>query len=263
MNTFTQNLATSTNYKRTENGALAHKSTLSKVYDMFALGGAYRNRDEEDCIDLFCNALGEDRTLAIKCLFYLRDVRGGQGERRFFRVCYRWLAETRTYKTLALRNLDKVSEFGRWDDLIYVTFGTPLQDNALEIIKNQLTLDVQCETPSLLAKWLPSENASSAQTKAYGTIVREYLGMSHKEYRLLLTSLRNKIRIVETLMSQNRWDEIEFDKIPSRAGLIYKNAFARRDIIAKKYEEFVKDDNTTVNARFFIVLITFILFIFD
>ena len=49
-------------------------------------------------------------------------------------------------------------------------------------------------------------------------------------------------------MSQNRWDEIEFDKIPSKAGLVYKNAFARRDIIAKKYEEFAKDTTKTVNA---------------
>ena len=247
MNTFTENLKTSTNYKLTENGALAHKSTLSKVYDMFAFGGAYRNRTEEDCIQLFSEALEEAEDLAIKCLFYLRDVRGGQGERRFFRVCFRWLClnEPKT----ALRNLDQVSEFGRWDDLIYTAFGTELEVPALDIIKEQLELDVQCKTPSLLAKWLPSENASSNLTKIMGGIVRQHLGLSHKEYRLLLSSLRGKIKIVETLMSQNRWDEIEFDKIPSRAGLIYKNAFARRDIIAKKYENFVKDENTTVNAK--------------
>jgi hypothetical protein len=44
------------------------------------------------------------------------------------------------------------------------------------------------------------------------------------------------------------WDKIEFDKIPSKAGLIYKNAFARRDIIAKKYEAFAKNKDTKVNA---------------
>jgi len=247
MNTFTENLKTSTNYKLTENGCLSHKSTLSKVYDMFAFGGAYRNRTEEDCIQLFSEALEENESLAIKCLFYLRDIRGGQGERRFFRVCFKWLA--RTHEDVAYRNIEQVSEFGRWDDLIYVSFDTPLQDKALKIIKNQLILDVNCKTPSLLAKWLPSENASSDLTKANGSIIRKYLGFTHKEYRLLLTSLREKIKIVETLMSQNRWDEIEFDKIPSRAGLIYKNAFARRDIIAKKYENFVKDENTTINAK--------------
>jgi hypothetical protein len=49
-------------------------------------------------------------------------------------------------------------------------------------------------------------------------------------------------------MSEGRWDEIEFDKIPSKAGLIYKNAFSRRDILAKKYETFAKSEKTTVNA---------------
>lgn len=66
------------NITLTENFAIARKSTLNKVYDMFALGGAYRNRTDEDCILLFKNALEEDETLALKCLFYLRDVRGGK-----------------------------------------------------------------------------------------------------------------------------------------------------------------------------------------
>lgn len=66
------------NITLTENLAVARKSTLNKVYDMFALGGAYRNRTDEDCILLFKNAIKEDETLALKCLFYLRDVRGGK-----------------------------------------------------------------------------------------------------------------------------------------------------------------------------------------
>ena len=247
MNTFMDNLEKDSNYKLTENGAIAHKSTLSAVYDMFALGGAYRNRSDDDCITQFIKALDENEELAIKCLFYLRDIRGGQGERRYFRVCFKWLADNRF--DIAKRNLEQVSEFGRWDDLIYSCADTKLEDDALEIIKHQLALDVTCQTPSLLAKWLPSENASSKETKRLGSKVRSYLGVTHKEYRKMLSILRDKIRIVETLMSQNRWDEIEFDKIPSRAGMIYRNAFARRDIIAKKYENFVKDDDVKINAK--------------
>lgn len=246
MNTFMNGLQNASNYAVTENGALAHKTTRSAIYDMFALGGAYRKRNDEDCILLFKNALEENETLALKCLFYLRDCRGGQGERRFFRVCYKWLAQK--HADVARRNFELISEYGRYDDVIYALIGTPLENDALEFIKNQLALDLECKTPSLLAKWLPSENASAVKTKKMGNIIREYLGMTHREYRKTLSILRERINLLERLMSANRWDEIEFDKIPSKAGLIYKNAFARRDIIAKKYEAFAKSEDTKVNA---------------
>ena len=247
MNTFLTGLKTQTNYGLTENGAVKHNTTQSKVLDMFAMCGAYRNRSDEDCIVAFQSALQEDVTLAMKCLFYLRDIRGGQGERRFFRVCFKWLCTE--LPEVAIRNLDNISEFGRWDDLIYGTLDTPVFEEAMTIVKKQLILDLDCKTPSLLGKWLPSENASSRKTKIAGSAVRNSLGWTHKEYRKVLSSLREKINIVETLMSENRWDEIEFDKIPSKAGLVYRNAFARRDIIKAKYEKFAKDKTTKVNAE--------------
>lgn len=242
---FLDSLKRETNIAITENGAVAHKSTLRKVYDMFAFGGAYRTKNDADCILLFKNALEENEELALKCLFYLRDCRGGQGERRFFRVCYKWLCEK--YPSIAERNLEQVSEYGRWDDLIYVAVGTPVEARMLSLIKYQLLLDMDSKTPSLLAKWMPSINASAKETVKTGHIIRKFLGMTNKEYRKALASLRTKINIVEKLMSENRWDEIEFDKLPSKAGLKYKNAFAARDILAKKYAEFARSD-AKVNA---------------
>lgn len=247
MNTFLNEMISKDNITLTENGGLTRKTTKSAVLDMFALGGSYRNRSDEDVILLFKNAYEENKELALKCLFYLRDVRGGQGERRFFRVAFRWLCENAALD--AFVNLKNISEYGRWDDLIYSTFGTHLEIDACSIIADQLYLDVQCETPSLLAKWLPSQNASNKTTKEYGRIIARYLGGTDRQYRKMLSRLREKIKIVERLMSENRWDEIQFDKIPSRAGIIYRNAFARRDILAKKYEAFAKDKNTKVNAE--------------
>lgn len=246
MNGFLNALTNDTNYRYTENGAVTHKTTRSDLLDMFALCGAYRNRSDSDCILAFSKALAENEVYALKCLFYLRDVRGGQGERRFFRVCMRWLANE--HPEIARRNLKLIPEYGRWDDL-YCLDGTNLDADMYAFIKEQLTLDFECKTPSLLAKWLKSENASSKETKYLGDRTRRAMGMSHKQYRKTLSMLRERINIVERLMSENRWDEIEFDKIPSRAGLIYKNAFARRDIIAKKYESFAKNKNTKVNAE--------------
>ena len=252
-NTFLNGMKQVNNYAITENGALTHFTTMDGLMDLFAMGAAYRTRTDEDVILLFKKAFDENPVYALKCLFYIRDVRGGQGERRFFRVATKYLAK---YDTAAMqRNLIHVPEFGRWDDL-FVFIGTPLEADALNIIKHQLALDAQCKTPSLLAKWMPSENTSSAKTVKTAKVVRKFLGMSPKQYRKVLSALRARINVLERLMSEGRWDEIEFDKIPSKAGLKYKNAFARHDIErmkknpeVKTYADFAKDENTKVNAK--------------
>ena len=246
-NKFLQHLKEETNLGYTENGAIKRNSTLSGVMDMFALGGAYRNRSVEDKLSLFIKAFEEDRLLAMKCLFYMRDIRGGQGEREFFRVCFRWVAKN--YPDIARKNLALISEYGRYDDMWISTFETPVQNDTLKFIKDLLTLDISCKAPSLLAKWLPSENASSAKTKHNARVIKNYLGMSSKQYRKTLSFLRERINVLERLMSAGEWDKIEFDKIPSKAGFKYRNAFARRDMIAKKYEKFAKDTTTKVNAK--------------
>lgn len=235
------------NYTYTENGAVSLRSTLDAVYDLFALGAAYRQRSEEDVIILFKKAYRENAELAMKCLFYIRDAREGQGERRFFRVCMNWLAKSDD-REAAKRNLQYVSEFGRWDDL-YCFVDTPLQNDALEIMRQQIALDMSCKTPSLLAKWLKSINTSSAESRRLANITREYFGMTHKQYRRTLSILRERINVLEKLMSAGEWDKIEFDKIPSRAGLIYRNAFAHRDVLRERYEKFIMDKNTKVNAK--------------
>ena len=249
-NKFLNGLQDATNFGYTENGAICRKTTKSDLLDMFAMGGAYRSRSDEDVILLFKKAYIENPVYALKCLFYLRDVRGGQGERRFFRICVKWLAN---YDTEAMRrNLRYIPMFGRYDDL-YVFVGTPLENDAVNIMKEQLALDVECKTPSLLAKWLKSENTSSVESRRLANITRQHFGMNHKQYRKTLSVLRNRINIVERLMSENRWDEIEFDKIPSKAGMIYKNAFARHDIerqqaAVQSYADFAKDTTKKVNA---------------
>ena len=245
-NKFMNGLRESANIGYTENGAIKRNSTNSMLLDMFALGGAYRNRSDADVILLFKNAYEENPVYALKCLFYLRDVRGGQGERRFFRVAMKWLAQN--HPDAAHRNLVNVAEYGRWDDL-YVFVDTPLEADAFDVMRQQLILDVQCKTPSLLAKWLKSENTSSRESRRLANKTREYLGWSHKQYRKTLSILRERINLLERLMSAGKWDEIEFDKIPSRAGFIYKNAFARRDMIKAKYESFAKNTETKVNAE--------------
>ena len=253
MNTFMNGLTNASNFAFTENGALTHKTTKSDLLDMFAMGAAYRTRTDADVILMFRKAFKENPVYALKCLFYIRDVRGGQGERRFFRVAMRDLATQNT--DAVIRNIQYIPEFGRWDDL-YALVGTPAEKAALNLIKDQLSLDVQCKTPSLLAKWLKSENTSSKESVRLANITRKHLGMTHKQYRKTLSILRERINVLERLMSAGKWDEIEFDKIPSKAGMKYKNAFAKHDIDrmradkdVQSYADFAKDTTKKVNAK--------------
>ena len=234
------------NFTLTENGALTHKTTHSYLLDMFAMGGAMRNRQDNEIILMFKRAFEENPTYALKCLFYLRDIRGGQGERRFFRICMKWLAEN--HPDAAKRNLKLIPEYGRWDDL-YCFVDTCLEDETFQFMREQFLLDLNCKTPSLLGKWLASENATSVKVKQLGKLTAKKFGLTPRKYRQYLSELRTRINVLEKLMSENRWEEIKFDQIPSRAGLIYKNAFAKRDIIKKKYEDFARDTTKKVNAE--------------
>lgn len=245
MNTFMNNLERNANFTQTTNGALAHKTTLSSVMDMFAMGGAMRNNSENDIILMFKNAFEENEDLTLKCLFYLGDIRRGQGERRFFKICLKWLADHHPNKMRKL--VQYIPEYSRWDTL-YTFFDTKCEKDALYVIRKQLKEDLKSKTPSLLGKWLKSENASSAETKRLARKTRHFLNMTSKQYRVMLTSLREKINVLENLMSHNRWDEIEFGMIPSKAGLNYANCFCNRNETAERYKEYIENKKTKVNA---------------
>lgn len=253
MDKFLKGLVNETNFAYTENGGITHKTTKSDLLDMFAMGAAMRNRSDEDVILMFRKAYAENPTYALKCLFYIRDIRGGQGERRFFRLCLTDLAKQDP--EAMRRNIKNIPEYGRWDDL-YALIGTQVEDDMWKFMKHQLVLDTQSKTPSLLAKWMKSENTSSKESKRLGRHTRVQMHMTPRQYRKTLSILRERINVLERLMSAGRWSEIEFDKIPSKAGFIYKNAFARHDIERmmqnkniQSYKEFIQDETKRVNAK--------------
>src|SRR5690606_29545768 len=74
-------------YSNTENGAVTLKSSNDALVDLFFQSGSARNWSEEQIRDIFVKALVEDTEKALRLVFWLRDVRGGAGERRAFRVC--------------------------------------------------------------------------------------------------------------------------------------------------------------------------------
>jgi hypothetical protein len=235
------------NKTTTQNGAFAHKSTQSALLDLFSMGGAFRQRSEKDVEQLFSKAFGENPTLALKTLFYLRDITEGQGERRFFRLSIKNLALHN--KESLVKNLHLVSEFGRWDDLL-VLLDTSVKNNVVALVKKQLAEDIVAENPSLMGKWLPSENTSSLETKKNAKVLREGLGLTPRQYRKTLSSLRAKIKIVETNLSKKDYESIDYSKLPSRAGLLYRGAFFRNDEVNyKAFLDKLTSGEVTVNAK--------------
>ncbi|AGI11742.1 RNA-binding protein [Bacillus phage vB_BanS-Tsamsa] len=235
------------NKTTTENGAIAYKSTKSDVLDLFSQGGAMRQRSEADIKAIVSKAFGENQLLTLKAIFYLRDIEQGQGERRFFRLAMQHLALH--HKEALRNNIELVPAFGRWDDL-WVLLETDLKADVLAFVKRQLVADKQTDRPSLLAKWMPSENASSHVTKKYAKLMREHFGVKPKQYRKLLSELRAKLNLVETKLSEKRYGDIQYDKLPSRAGMVYRGAFFRND--EERYKGFLDSlskGEVKVNAK--------------
>ena len=222
----------------TENGALSHATTYSDCLDLFATIGALRSAGDQEIIRRFQGAYAENPDLAMKTLFFARDVRGGLGERRVFRVILKWLA---AFAPASLRkNLPYIAEYGRWDDLLTL-MGTDCEKDALELIKIQLekdwtAMDVGDEV-SLLAKWLPSVNASNENTVRMAKRIARFLGLNDAAYRKALVQLRGRIRIIENNLREKDYS-FDYAKQPSRALYKYRKAFLRND--GDRYGDFMR-----------------------
>ena len=217
-------------FTRTENNAVALCTTGDACLDLFGTMGALREAEDARIEGLFADAYKEDALFATKLAFYGRDVRGGLGERRTFRVLLRYMAQ---YHPEALRaNLDLVGVYGRYDDLYELT-GTQLEDEMWAAMKLQFEEDrrnmAEGHAISLLAKWIKTADASSEKTRRLGILTAQKLGYSVYEFKRIVRQMRKHIGIVESLMSAGRWDEISYSAVPSRAMMIYRKAFLRHD----------------------------------
>lgn len=210
--------AIQTNDSRTENGMATNSTSLNSCVDLFFQIGAMRGQDKSRLINAFTKAFGENPLTAMRLLFWARDIRGGAGERQIFKDIMAYLAVNRT--SALAKNLHLVSEFGRWDDLL-VLIGTPLENNVLALIADGLA-----NKNGLCAKWMPRPNVSSREAKRQAHVVRNYLGLSPKEYRKLLVENSNT---VEQLMCAKAWSSIDYNKLPSKAMSDLMKAFSKND----------------------------------
>jgi hypothetical protein len=76
---------------------------------------------------------------------------------------------------------------------------------------------------------MPSTNASSKKSRALALKLCKEWKWTERQYRKTMSTLRNRIGLVETSMSQNQWGEIDYERVPSKANVLYKDAFKKHD----------------------------------
>lgn len=213
---------------RTDNGMKTNITSNSSCMDFFFLAGASRGKD---ITVPFIKALSENEDVAIRTLLWLRDIRGGAGERQTFRTLIKELINKSPEKAVDLIPL--TVEVGRWDDLLEF-IGTALETYAVEAIRKALT-----EGNGLAAKWMPRKGDKAVR-------LRNALGWTPKQYRKTLVELT---KVVETQMCDNRWGDINYEHVPSVAASRYQAAFARHDEDRyKAYRDSLVKGEAKINA---------------
>lgn len=219
-----------TTRKETENGALAYSKLDSNVLSFFAAIGGMRERDEKNIVSLYLAARNEDKELADKVILYSRDIRGGLGERRIGKILLKTLANIDPQKVI--RNFQLFVDMGRFDDL-YCLEGTKVEDEMWKFMKDTILTDYskakEGKPISLAAKWMRSINTSSKESRRLAKKFCSITHMSEKAYRKMLSALRRYTNVVETKMSANQWESIDYETVPSVAMKRYSYAFNRRD----------------------------------
>jgi len=215
---------------RTANGMKARKSTANACVDLFFKIGASRG---QNIVPAFTAAYVENRDLALRIALWVRDVRGGAGEREIFRSILKHLEQV--CPTDAELLMAKVPELGRFDDLL--VFATkPLKAKAYTMLGDALRA-----RNGLAAKWTPRKGEIARE-------IREFYGMTPKQYRKSLVALTN---VVETQMCSNDWDNINYNHVPSVAHARYKKAFGRHGTTYAEYiQKLVKGEaGVKINAN--------------
>jgi len=237
MKTMLNAIKTESNKTYTENGAVTNVSTYSDCLDLFATVGALRKASEQEILDRFIRAYTEDPDKAMKIIFFARDIRGGLGERRVFRTVMTYLAAQEPASVK--KNIEYFGEYGRYDDLLSL-MGTPCENDMLAYIAKQFAEDMEAlavgKSVSLLAKWLPSVNASNADTVVMAKKIARSMKMTDRDYRKAVVELRAKIRIIENNLREKDYT-FDYSKQPSKAMFKYRAAFMRND--GERYGEFV------------------------
>ena len=234
--------------KRTWNNAVTNESTLNFNLDMFAYSSRDPKQDYEKNKNRFKNALIENDEIALANLLYTLDIRNGKGERALFKSYFYTLIEMN--KDCAIQILPYIPELGRWD-YVFEGIGTEIEENVYELIRAYLMMDIknynENKPVSLLAKWLPSIKTHNKKNY-FAVKLAKKLNLTEKEYRKILSKLRDSLNIVEKHITNKEYEKIEYISVPSKAMVKYKNLFFTKDEV--RFKEFIEELKDSKKAKY-------------
>ena len=234
--------------KRTWNNAVTNESTLNFNLDMFAYSSRYYKQNYEKNKNRFKNALIENDEIALANLLYTLDIRNGKGERALFKSYFSALIEMN--KDYAIQILPYISELGRWD-YVFEGIGTEIEENVYELIRAYLMIDIKNyndnKPVSLLAKWLPSIKTHNKKNY-FAVKLAKKLNLTEKEYRQILSKLRDRLNIVEKHITNREYEKIDYISVPSKAMVKYRNLFYIKDEV--RFKEFIEELKTSKKTKY-------------
>jgi len=221
---------------KTKEGANTYYHSMDHTLEFFSkAGSAFMKKKsfyqgEQSAISLFTPSWIANQELTFKLLLWLRDCRGGAGNRSGARECMKFLAQN--FPEWMKANIQWFPKVGRWDDL-RVLFGTPLENDAVELWATAIL-----KRDQLAAKWADRTD----------TPLRKFINLSIGDFRRMLADIR-KNGIVEYKMCSSQWESIVYNHVPSVAMARYTNAFKKHDLERfNAYKESLKKGETTVHA---------------
>lgn len=218
---------------RTENGAVAHSSTLSACVDFYVAAGSSRNH-VENAVRGFLHAVKEDLDIAVRTLLHMRDIREGMGERNAFRAVLKTVIEQNLLTDHEIqRVMHRIPELGRFDDL-FVFFDTRFESVMFDMLVHALTVT---DTQALVAKWMPRrKGGKNGKNKLFVHRFCKHTGLSRQEYQKVMADMSNAI---EQNICAKEFDKIDYNKVPSVAAARYQRLFTKHD--EQRYKAWVNE----------------------
>lgn len=246
----------------TENGMSAYSTTTSKALDFFS--SVVRDTPTDKVLNMFVDALKENFLIAMCLLFHLRDARKGKQEKAHARSIMNWLSTVmpKTY----MANFHGFIQMGYLKDVLHLDCNRTLYKHCskpmpylkslvipnmeLTYLKLMLMSDyrklISGDTThkyTLAAKWAPTEGTHFDKiAKATSRLARLCFPVSvspMKDYRKMISALREHLRVVERLETQDRWTEINYSAVPATCMRKQKGAFRKHDEL--RFDEYLKD----------------------